>query len=393
MISTLNLNNDLINIFNMSIAIKIPDIGTTVTVVTLVKWLRQEGDVVKRGDFLCEIETDKATSELESIAEGTILKIMVPDGTELEQGTVIAYIGNKGETVPELQSEPALTQETNSSENSIGPQIVSTNIPPLIRNFAKNQGVDIGSVIGTGPGGRITKEDVMRAKEKNEGAPKKDPSEKSLSSNQAVIARRVVQSQHEIPPIHMECKINMGAVLKKRRETLEQSGVKISFDAFFIEAAAKTIKQFPIFRSTIKNEKIIESENISIGIAISYNTELYIPVIHNADIKAIGDINQDILQYLEKSKEGHFTQQELSGATFSVSNLGMFPVRSFLAVIPSDQSAILSIGAIEETPVASNNQVIIAPMAIFTLSVDHKLINGREAAEFLSSLKTEIEKT
>jgi pyruvate/2-oxoglutarate dehydrogenase complex dihydrolipoamide acyltransferase (E2) component len=359
----------------MSIAIKIPDIGTTVTIVTLVKWLRKEGDVVNRGDFLCEIETDKATSELESIAEGTILKILVSEGTELEQGTVIAYIGNQGEPVPDIKAEAALAMGTNSSENSLGPQIVSTNVPPLIRNLAKNLGVDIGSVTGTGPGGRVSKEDVMRAKEKKEGVPGKVPSEKSLSSNQAIIARRVVQSQREIPPIHMECKIN------------------ISFDAFFIEAVAKTIKQFPHFRSTIINGEIIKSDNISIGIAISYNTELYIPVIHNADNKAIVDINQDILQYLEKSKDGHFTQQELSGATFSVSNLGMFPVRSFLAIIPPDQAAILSVGAIEETPIAINNQVIIVPIAIFTLSVDHKLINGREAAEFLSSLKTEIEKT
>jgi pyruvate dehydrogenase E2 component (dihydrolipoamide acetyltransferase) len=376
----------------MSIAIKIPDIGTTVTIVTLVRWLKKEGDIVNRGDFLCEIETDKATSELESIAEGTILKIMVPEGTELEQGTVIAYIGNKGETVPDTKAEAALAMGTNSSENSIGPQIVSTNVPPLIRNLAKNLGVDIGSVTGTGPGGRVTKEDVMRAKEKNEGVPGKVPSEKSLSSNQAVIARRVAQSQREIPPIHMECKINMGAVLKKRRETSEQSGVKISFDAFFVQAVAKTVKQFPRFRSSIINGKIIESEKINIGIAISYNNELYVPVIHSAGNKAIDEINHDILLYVEKSKEGRFTQEELSGAAFTISNLGMFPVRSFLAIIPPDQSAIISVGAIEETPIVKNNQVMIAPIAVFTLSVDHKLINGWEAAEFLSSLKTEIEK-
>ena len=363
----------------MSVAIKIPDIGTTVNSVTLAKWLRKEGDVVNRGDMLCEIETDKAVSELESIAEGTILKILVSDGTVLEQGTVIAYIGKKGEPVPDIKAESALVKETNSSE-SFNTQNDHLNVPPLLRNLAKNHGVDIKSVTGTGPGGRITKEDVMRA------------TEKALSPNQAVIARQVMQSQREIPPIHMECKINMSGILKKRREILEKSGVKISFDALIIYTIAKIIKQFPHFRSALRNERIVESDNINIGIAISYDNELFVPVIHNADNKTIDEINIDILRYLEKSKEGRFTQQELSGASFSISNLGMFPVLSFQAIIPPDQAAILSVGAIEETPIVKNNQVIISPIAIFTLSVDHKLINGREAAEFLSSMKTEIEK-
>ncbi len=363
----------------MSVAIKIPDIGTAVTSVTLAKWLKKEGDVVIRGDFLCEIETDKAVSELESIAEGTILKILVSDGTVLEQGTIIAYIGKKGEPVPDIMTETALIKETNSSE-SFGSQNDKLNVPPLIRNLAKSHGVDINTVTGTGPGGRITKEDVMRA------------TEKVLSSNQAAIARQVLQSLHEIPPIHMECKINMTGILKKRGDILDKTGVKISFDAFITHAIAKIIKQFPHFKSAIRNDRIFESENINIGIAISYNNELYVPVIHSADNKTIEEINHSIFQYLEKSREGRFTREELSGATFSISNLGMFPILSFLAIIPPDQSAILSLGAIEETPVVKNNQVIIAPIAIFTLSVDHKLINGREAAEFLAFLKTEIEK-
>jgi pyruvate/2-oxoglutarate dehydrogenase complex dihydrolipoamide acyltransferase (E2) component len=375
----------------MSVAIKIPDIGTTVNIVTLAKWLKEEGDFVNRGDFLCEIETDKAVSELESIAEGTIIKILVSEGTKLEQGAVIAYIGDKGEPVPDLQAEPDLTKGTNLSE-SFDSRNDSMNIPPLIRNLAKNHGVDIRSVTGTGPAGRVTKEDVMRAKERDEGGQKNTSAEKSLSSNQVVVARQVVQSQREIPPIHLECRIDMFALLKNRQETLEKSGVKISFDAFMIAAIAKIMKQFPLFRSVIRNGKIIESDIINIGIAISHNNELYIPVIHNADNKSVDEINHEILLYSEKSKEGRFTQQELSGATFSISNLGMFPVRSFLAIIPPDQAAILSIGTIEETPIVKNNQVIIAPIAIVTLSVDHKIINGREAARFLSSLKPEIEK-
>jgi pyruvate dehydrogenase E2 component (dihydrolipoamide acetyltransferase) len=375
----------------MSVAIKIPDIGTTVSMVTLARWLRKEGDVVRRGDFLCEIETDKAVSELESIAEGTILKILVSEGAKLEQGTVIAYVGNEGETVPEIKAEPDLTRSTNLSE-SLGSKNDNLNVPPLIRNLAKNFGVDISSVAGTGPGGRITKEDVMKAKDKMDSVRENALSEKSLSPNQVVIARQVVQSQQEIPPIHMECIMDMSALLKKRREISEKSGVKIRFDAFFVSAMARIIGQFPHFRSIIKNGKIIESDHTNIGIAISHNNELYIPVIHDADHKSMDEINRDILLFIEKSKEGRFTQQDLSGATCTISNLGMFPVRSFLAIIPPDQTAILSVGAIEEIPYVKNNQVMIAPIAVFTLSVDHKIINGREAAEFLSSMKTNIEK-
>ena len=375
----------------MSVAIKIPDIGTTVNIVTLVRWLKKEGDYVNRGDFLCDIETDKATSELESIAEGTILKILVSEGMELEQGTIIAYIGNQGETIPDIPIEPA-TREQNQSGDSLVTPNDTRNIPPLLRNLAKNYGIDLETISGTGPGGRITREDVIYAKDKNETVPKNTSAGNSLTSNQAIIARRVVQSQREIPAIHLECKINMSALLKKRQVTLEETGLKICFDAFFIEIIAKTIIRFPRFKGVIPNEKMAESDQINIGIAISHQTELYVPVIHSADRKTIAEINREILQFSLQAKEGRFTRQELSGAIFSISNLGMFPVRSFQAIIPPDQASILSVGTIEETPIVNDNRVVIAPIAIFTLSVDHKLINGREAAEFLAFMKTEIEK-
>lgn len=375
----------------MATSIKMPDLSTTADTVTLIKWLKKEGDSVKRGDLLCEIETDKATNGLESIAEGTILKILVEEGTEIGQGTIIAYIGVPGEQLPDTTDKLLLSETERSTSQAAKSNGYGLKVPPIIRNLADKYGVDIKTISGTGPLGRITREDVLKAKDIKTSDKIPDINSKPLSANQTIIAHRVLQSIHNIPPIHLESKIDMTAVIKTRKTINVKSGEKVYFDAFFVKALANVMRRFSHFRSRIENEQTIEISDVNIGVAISENYDLYIPVIRNSDTKTVTEINHELQQLAKKASENQLTKEDLTGATVSISNLGMFPIRSFQAVIPPDQISILSIGAIEETAIVKNGQITILPIAIITLTVDHKLINGREAGEFLAILKEEIE--
>jgi len=363
----------------MATAIPVPDIGTTVDHVRLVKWLKSEGDTVKRGEALCEVETDKATSDLESIAEGVILKLLVEEDTEVEQGAVIAYVGKPGETVPDGDAAP---DGDASGADVPAPGLA---VSPLIRNLAEREGVDLATVTGTGPAGRITRDDVLKARSQtpDEGS--------SLSANQQVVARRVARSQREIPPIHLTGRIDMSAVIAER-DRLKTAGSKVSFDAFFLRAIAGIMKAFPHFRSRLDSDTVIESDEVIPGIAVSEGYELYTPVIRGADGMSLENIESAIRKLLGKAGRKEFAPEDLTGGTLTVSNLGMYPVGSFSAIIPPDQAAILSVGAIEPTPVVRDGEITVVPITTVTLSVDHRLINGKEGAEFLTALKEKMEK-
>ena len=375
----------------MATAIKIPDIGTTVDHVKLVKWLKKEGDTIRRGEAICEVETDKAVSELESIADGTVLKITAAEDTEVEQDTVIAYVGLPGERIPEESPGFRVQGSGGESERRASPaepRTQSPSVPPMIANLARKEGVDLANVKGTGPGGRITKEDVMKAQA--HPAPAAGTG-KPLSQNQLVVARRVSRSQRDIPPIDLVTRFDMSAVIAARKRMREESGVKISFDAFFVAAVARVMQDFPHFRGRLEEERVVDGEEVNVGIAIGVVEQLFTPVIPGADSLSLREVDAAIQRLQQKSEKGVFEQADLKGATLTVSNLGMYPVLAFSAIIPPDQVAILTIGTTEETPVVRSGELKVAPMATATLSVDHRLINGREGAEFLTALKKKVE--
>ena len=374
-------------------AIRIPDIGTTVDEIRLVRWLKKVGDPVKRGESLCEVETDKAVSELESIAQGVLLKIVAAEDTKVEQGTVVAYVGVAGELIsPEEKRAPSVAPAA-ATATPVPDKETGGNIPPLIRNLAKKEGVDLSTVTGSGPGGRITREDVLNAKKKGVAAapsPASADRGRPLSANQSVVSKRVARSQREIPPIDLTARFDMTRLIEKRA-VLKKEETKISFDAFFVQAVARVMKDFPHFRSRLEEDRVIESDAVVTGIAIGVEHDLFTPVIRSADSMALEQIESAIQRMAQKAEKRTFATEDLEGGTLTVSNLGMYPVRFFSAVIPPGQIAILSIGATEQTPVVKDGAVAIVPMANVTLSVDHRLINGREAAEFLTALKKAVE--
>ncbi len=366
----------------MATAIRVPDIGTTVDRVKLIRWLKDEGETVRRGEPLCELETDKATSDLESVAEGTLLKQLAAPGAEIEQGAVIAYVGEPDEKLP-FDAKPGAEKRTAGGPKRVGRRGDGPKIPPIIRNIANKEGVDLDLVVGTGPGGRITREDVYRARAGGRGRPANKSAGgvgKPLSDNQLIVARRVTRSLREKPTISLNARVDMGGVIRERRR-LRAEGKRIGYDAFIIASTASVMRDFPHFRSTVVSEKVFEREEVVIAVAISRGYELYTPVVRGADGLSVWEVEEELLRLRETAESQAFTPDDFAGATVTVSNLGMYPIRDFTAVIPPDQIAIVSVGRIEETSLA----------AVFTLSVDHRLINGREAAEFLTALKKSLE--
>ena len=370
----------------MATAIKIPDIGTTVDTVTVVRWLKKVQDPVRRGEALCEVETDKAASELESIAGGILLKILAEEGAKVEQGAVIAYIGQPGEALAEAgPSAPpgaaAIAAEARSPGRLAGPAA-----PALIRNLAKREGVDLATIKGTGPDGRITREDVLAAK----APPRETAGAPALSDNQRAVAELVARSHREMVPIHLVCRIDMTAANRLGAGLAKGEGAP-PYDVVFIFALSRFLREFPIFMSHREGEKIVATADVNISFAAALSKGLYRLVVGQADRKSPAEIQREVQGLMFRAARGKLGLADLGAACFGISNLSKYPVQSFTAVIPPGQSAVLAIGAVEEAVVLRGGRAAGVPVCHVTLTVDHLLINGREAGGFLARLKEVVE--
>ena len=384
----------------MATPIKMPDIGTTVETVKVVRWLKRVGDPVKRGEPLCEVETDKATSELESYAEGVLLWQAVPEMTEVDAGSIIAYVGLPGEEIPGLAKPGAPPATPAAAKAAPEPAAVAAGpakVSVLIRNLAKREGVDLEKVVGTAPGGTVTREDVLRAKSSPATpavpapASAAAPARGKLSPNQRVVARRVAKSWAEIVPIHFTARISMKAAMALREKTRAETGKPLSYDAILVRTVAGLLKDFPRFAAHLEGEEIVPAAGIHIGLAVSAGDDLYTPVVKDADKLTLAEIHQRIEKLAEKARVRTLSLEEMAGACLTISNLGMYPIESFTVIIPPGQSAALSVGAAQEVAVIRDGVVRAEPQAGVVLAVDHRLINGRQAAEFLAALKKAVE--
>ena len=361
----------------MATEIKMPDLGTTVEQVTLVAWLKNPGDMVKRGEALCEVETDKATSELESVAQGVLLKQMVPAGTEIDAGTVIAYVGKEGESIePAAQAKPATTAEPRA-QSTAQAQPSEGKVSPMIRNLAKRKGIDLATITGSGPGGQITRTDVLNA-----GKATDKPAAAAgivLSKNQLGVARTIEKSYREIIPMSVLARVNMAVAIAKRSQQT-QSGRKLSYDAIFVHATAAAMKQAERFQCYFDNDKLVSAGGVNVGVAISRGDDLFIPVVRDADTKPVEEIDREIRAFADKAAKGELSLAEMSGASFTISNLGMLPIEAFTAVVPPQQSGVLTVGSLSADSITT-----------VILTVDHRFVNGRQAAEFVTAIKERME--
>lgn len=384
----------------MAVAIKLPDMGTNVEECKLHAWRVQEGQRVKRGDVLADIETDKAIAELESTAEGVLLRQVVQAGVMAQTGDVLAYIGQAGEAVPDPSAVAASANGTAAVVPAAAPTPTPSapsapaRVSPMVRNLAAKMGIDLATVHGTGAGGVITREDVLKAKNAPSSATAAVPvaaeAGEQPSRGQAAVARAVTKSWKETPHLYVSMPIDMTAAVKLRGAK-DANIVRPSFDAIFLKALASAIAAVPLFAARWEGERIVKTPGINIAIAVSAGNDLFLPVIRDVNQKSLETLQTEIAAVSASVRAGSLKPEQMTGGCMALSNLGMYPVEAFEGIIFPGHSSILTVGTVRETPVVVDGRVEVRPLAKATLAADHRLINGRVAAEFLTKVKEALE--
>jgi len=418
----------------MPVQILMPALSPTMTEGNLARWLKKEGDIVKAGQVLAEIETDKATMEVEAVDEGKIVKILIPGGTQgIKVNTPIAVLLEEGE---DLTAEAAIKIIANKNSPSNTPvsnvssvlQKTSDNggsqtlgdpakgtrvyVSPLAKRLAAEYKIDLKMVRGTGPNGRIIKADVEKAKSvgvgprssntiapTSQGIDARDYADKlgmaydSLPNSpvRKVIARRLTESKQLVPHFYLSIDCELDALLSLRKSINEVAGSKVSVNDCVIRAVALALKKVPAANASWSDDAILQYKNIDVSVAVASPNGLITPIIKQADTKSMVKISSEMKDLVARAREGKLRPEEFQGGGFSVSNLGMFGIKEFSAIINPPQSCILAVGAGEQRPVVKNGQLAIATVMTCTLSVDHRAVDGAVGAEFLAAFKPLIE--
>ena len=418
----------------MATNILMPALSPTMTEGNLARWLKQEGDRIKAGDVIAEIETDKATMEVEAVDEGILGRILVPAGTQgVKVNDVIAVLVEAGEAVPaagaapKAAAAPAATPAPVAAPVAVAPAPVAAPASgdrvfasPLARRMAAQAGVDISKIAGSGPNGRIVKADVDAALSRGPApataaAPAAAPAPIAAprpaapvaitaphtavpnSSMRKVIARRLAESKATIPHFYVSTDVEIDALLKIRADLNARSpkdgpgAYKLSVNDLVIKATAVTLRRFPNVNSMWTEDAILQLHDVDISVAVSIPDGLMTPIVKGADIKGLAAISNEMKDLAARAKSGKLKPEEFQGGGFSISNMGMYGVRDFAAIINPPQAGILAVSAGEQRPVVKNGALAIATVMTLTLSVDHRVIDGALAAEFLQALKRNIE--
>jgi pyruvate dehydrogenase E2 component (dihydrolipoyllysine-residue acetyltransferase) len=412
----------------MPIELKMPALSPTMEEGTLAKWLVKEGDKVVSGDILAEIETDKATMEFEAVDEGTIARILVPEGSDgVKVGTVIALIAGEGEDVSAATPAPAPAKTPepvakDAGETGAGQPAEETPAPPppapakaeagdrvkaspLARRLAQAQGIDLGSLTGSGPGGRIVKADLGAPPAKPEAAaPSAAPPARvetdipheivKLSNMRKTIARRLTEAKQTIPHIYLTVDIQLDALLKLRGDLnkgLEARGIKLSVNDMLIKALAAALIEVPECNVSISGDQLLKYSRADISVAVSIPGGLITPIVAGADAKSLSAIAKEIHDLAGRAKEGKLQPHEYQGGTASISNMGMYGIKQFDAVINPPQGMIMAIGAGEKRPYVINDSLQIATIMSATGSFDHRAIDGADGARLMQAFKRLVE--
>ncbi len=429
--------------------VNMPKLSDTMEEGTIVEWKKKSGDQVKTGDVLAEVESDKATFDLEADADG-VLNILVEQGVPAKIGAPIARIGEPGAEPAKAAAEPAkpaagaskakpkepetpptVAEERQPAEKSAPPAQEPSSPPaqqaapaqrergaeeqdgqikasPLARRLAGEMGVDLASIKGTGPDGRIVKEDVMAASGSRPQAERRRPQPgagtrgggpdvEAVEPNrmQATIARRMMEAKTTIPEFQVTVEARVDEAVKMRLQLKEgvPGAEKVTMTDFLVRACALALRKFPEVNSSWADGRFQRKRAINIGLAVapSQGMGLLVPVVHDADLKDIIQISIESRQVIERARSGRPGEGDLSGATFSISNLGMYGVDEFTAIINPPESAILAVGAIKDVPVVEDGRIVPGKVMRMTLSVDHRVFYGATAAQFMAEVKRLVE--
>ncbi len=405
----------------MPIEITMPRLSDTMEEGSLVKWRVQVGDRVTAGDLLADIETDKATMELQSFDDGVVARLVADEGQTLPVGELIAVLAGEGESVGDavngLDSAPAATVATmpdSTPSHIVSPEAVEITPPhngdririsPVARKIAEQRGIDPAALTGTGPSGRIIKRDVLAAGDAGLAPPLVKPvptavEAKSipLTNMRMTIARRLVESKTTIPHFTVTVAVDMDPLLRVRQDMNKQlaaESVKLSVNDFIVRACAMALHDHPVCNSSWEQDVIRQPGTINIGIAVAISHAkgggLVVPTLRDAQSKSLRQINAQIRALVAKARDTGLTVEEMSDGTFTLSNLGMLGVDHFEAIINPPQSAILAVGAALEKPVVRDGRIVVGREMTCTLSCDHRVIDGAEAAKFLQTLRSLLE--
>lgn len=415
------------------------------SVGTLVNWLKNEGDTIEPGDLIAEVETDKATMELEAFDEGVLLKQVASAGDQIPIGGAVAVIGEEGETVdldalgvgatasseapaeesaaPEAEqtAAPIETKEEISSKPEVKASISSDGrikASPLARKLAEKKGIDLATVRGTGPGGRVVKADVESATGTSGAvdapastAPATIPTTSTgtaiaedaklpLSNMRTVIAQRLLESKTQVPHFYLETEIDVGPLMQLRKDLNEhlgqlppeQGGIKLTVTDFILKATSEALRRVPQVNSSWGGDHVQQHGAVHMGVAVAVDDGLVVPVIEDSHAKGVRQISAELKELAGKAKSKKLTPNEMSGSTFTVSSLGMFPINGFFGIINQPNAGILSVGtAIKQPVVDANDNIVVGHRMTIGGSFDHRVVDGAVGAMFLKALKEILE--
>jgi pyruvate dehydrogenase E2 component (dihydrolipoamide acetyltransferase) len=394
----------------MATEVKLPQLGQTMEEGTIVDCRVKIGDEVKKGDVIFEIETDKATLEMESPAGGVVKQIVAELDQTLLVGDVLLILEGGDEQVPQspVDSPKAAAPPTQAPAAAVSePQAKQIQVPkptgkvmasPRAKKLAKDLGVDLTAVTGTGSAGKITEEDVKKAAAKpSVSAVSLEESRLGqtipLTKKQKLTAERMVKSKREIPCFYLTVKADVTDLLELRAKLNSDSDVKIAYNDFLIKAVATGLEKFPIMTGQPEGDAMKLAENINVGLAVSTPTGLIVPVVKDADKKDVKQIAADTGALIEKAKKEKLLLTDLEGACITVSNLGAFGVTSFVPIVIPGQCSILGVGRISDTCMPDNGEVTVRKLMNLTLSIDHRVANGTYAGQFLDFVRKQLEDT
>ena len=402
----------------MAEVVNMPRLSDTMTEGVVAKWHKNVGDQVSEGDLLAEIETDKATMEFESFQEGFLLHIGVAEGAKAPVDTILAILGEKGEDITELLKvesapEPKKEEPAKQAPKSVDtPKVeevkVTAPIPsktkgtavesngkaiasPLARKLADERNINLSLVKGTGDAGRIVKRDIDNYSGNNSAPSVERYTEVEVSQMRKVIAQRLGESKFTAPHFYLTCEINMDKTIEARKAINTVSPVKISFNDMIVKATSMALQEHPQVNSSWLGDRIRFNEHIHIGIAMAIEDGLLVPVVRFANNKRLSEISSEVKEYGVRAKAKKLQPEDWEGNTFTISNLGMFDIEEFTAIINPPDACILAVGSIVEKPVVKNGEIVIGNTLKVTLSCDHRVVDGVVGSKFLGTLKGYLE--
>ena len=411
----------------MAEIVYMPKLSDTMTEGVVAEWTKKVGDAVSSGEVLAEIETDKATMEFESFYDGFLLHIGVEKGKTAPINAILAIIGEKGEDVKKILAEaekatPVVEESKEEVKEVPTPEPVAQkaaaevvsapapvvqvaesngriNASPLAKKMANDKGIDLNSVVGTGDGGRIVKRDIDHytpyvsggTKAKKAFVGTESYTDELVTQMRKTIAKRLAESKFTAPHFYLTLDIDMDNAIAMRKSLFELDGTKVSYNDMVIKACGLALREHPTVNSAWLGDVIRRNDHVHIGVAVAVPDGLLVPVVRFADGKDLSSINAEVKDFAAKAKSKKLQPTDWEGNTFTISNLGMFGIEAFTAIINPPDSCILAVGGIKEVPVVKNGAVVPGNVMKVTLSCDHRVVDGVSGSEFLSTVKKYIE--